>query len=154
LVQLFQYLPELRPLWSFSQDLYRLLDDSKTLRVARWRYTLLRQGPKYQGVRELVEALDLLAGPKLAKGMAFVGQPAQTQVRTNNHVERMNRRLRFAEKVRYRWRNRKWVVRWVVLLLDFCWEQAAEAAAASAGTKPVGERSAGRPGDRGKRKVA
>src|SRR5262249_40301153 len=37
LVKLFQYLPELRPLWYFSQDLYHLLDDSKTLRVARWR---------------------------------------------------------------------------------------------------------------------
>lgn len=43
--------------------------------------------------------------------MAFVQQPAERQVRTNNHVERLNRRLRFAEKVRYRWRKRKWVVR-------------------------------------------
>jgi hypothetical protein len=33
--------------------------------------------------------LDLLAGPKLAKGMAFVGQPVDKQVRTNNHVERL-----------------------------------------------------------------
>jgi hypothetical protein len=99
LVKPFQYLPELQPLWYFSQDLYHLLDDSKTQRVARWRYTLLRHDPKYQGVRELVKALDLLAGPKLAKGMAFVQQPAGKQVRTNNHVERMNRRLRFAEKV-------------------------------------------------------
>ena len=48
--------------------------------------------------------LDLLAEPKLSKAMAFVQQPAERQVRTNNHVERMNRRLRFAEKVRYRWR--------------------------------------------------
>jgi hypothetical protein len=44
--------------------------------MARWRYTLLCQDAKYQGVRELVEALDLLAGPKLAKAMAFVQQPA------------------------------------------------------------------------------
>src|SRR5262245_6083859 len=70
LAKMLAYLPELRTLRSFSQDLYRLLDDSRTLRVA-----------------------------------------------TNNHVERLNRRLRFAEKVRYRWRKRKWVVRWVVLLL-------------------------------------
>ncbi len=100
LEQLFAYLPELRPLWSFSQDLYRLLDNSQTLRVARWRSTWLRYDPKYQGVRELVEALELLAEPKLAKAMAFVQQPAGRQVRTNNHVERLNRRLRFAEKVR------------------------------------------------------
>ena len=148
LVKMFQYLPELRPLWYFSQDLYRLLDDSKNLRVARWRYTLLRGDPKYQEVRELVEALDLLAGPKLVKAMAFVQQPAGGQVRTNNHVERMNRRLRFAEKVRYRWRKRRWVVRWVVLLLDVCWQQA------GTGTKQPGERSPPQPSERGKSKAA
>ncbi len=154
LVQLFVYLPELRPLWYFSQDIYRLLDDAKTLRVARWRYTLLRHDPKYQGVRELVEALDLLAGPKLAKVMAFVQQPGGGQVRTNNHVERMNRRLRFAEKVRYRWRKRKWVVRWVVLLLDVCWQEAAAAGAASPGTERRAERSPPQPRAGGKRKAA
>jgi Transposase len=153
LVQMFQYLPELRPLWYFSQDIYRLLDDSKTLRVARWRYTLLRHDPGYQGVRELVEALDLLAGPKLAKGMAFVGQPAEAQVRTNNHVERLNRRLRFAEKVRYKWRQRKWVVRWVVLLLDVCWRQAAEVAAAGTAAKRPGKRSPPQPSAGNKKKV-
>jgi Transposase len=154
LVQMFAYLPELRPAWYFSQDIYRLLDDSKTLRVARWRYTLLRHDPKYQGVRELVAALDLLAGPKLAKVMAFVQQPGGGQARTNNHVERMNRRLRFAEKVRYRWRKRKWVVRWVVLLLDVCWQEAAAAAAGGPGTKRPAERSPPQPRAGGKRKVA
>src|SRR5262249_3059874 len=138
LVQLFGYLPELRPLWRFCQDIYRLLDDSKTPRVARWRYTLLRKDPKYQGVRELVGALDLLAEPKLAKVLAFVQQPDGVRLRTHNHVERMNRRLRFAEKVRYRWRKRKWVVRWVVLLLDVCWQEAAAVAASDSGTTPAG----------------
>jgi hypothetical protein len=90
--------------------------------VARWRYTLRRHDPKYQEVREPVAAWDLLAGPKLAKAMALVQQPAEGRVRTNNQVERMNRRLRFAEKVRYRWRKRKWVVRGVVLL-DVCWRE-------------------------------
>jgi hypothetical protein len=154
LVKMLAYLPELQPLWSFSQDLYRLLDNSQTLRVARWRYTWLRYDPKYQEVRELVEALELLAEPKLTKAMAFVGQPSGRQVRTNNHVERLNRRLRFAEKVRYRWRQRKWVVRWVVLLLDVCWQQATEAAAADKGAKQSGERSPHPTGCQGKRKVA
>src|SRR5947209_8325353 len=148
LAQLLAYLPELRPLWTFSQDLYRLLDNSATLRVARWRYTWLRYDPKYKDVRELVEALDLLADPKLAKAMAFLGQPAGSQVRTNNHVERMNRRLRFAEKVRYRWRKRKWVVRWVVLLLDLSWQQAAEAAAADEEVKPAGDSTPSQPSAR------
>jgi hypothetical protein len=154
LVQMFQYLPELRPLWYFSQELYRLLDDSKNLRVARWRYTLLCHDSKYQGMRELVEALDLLAGPKLAKAMAFVQQPAEGQVRTNNHVERLNRRLRFAEKVRYRWRKRKWVVRWVVLLLDVCWQQAAEVAAVDTGEKRQEERLQPQPRARGRKRAA
>jgi hypothetical protein len=153
LVQMFQYLPELRPLWYFSRDLYRLLDDSKSLRVARWRYKLLCQDSKYQEVRELVEALNLLAGPKLTKAMAFVQQPAEGQVRTNNHVERLNRRLRFAEKVRYRWRKRKWVVRWAVLL-DVCWRQAAETAAASTGGKRPEERSPPNPRARGRKRSA
>lgn len=88
---------------------------------------VLKQDPKYQGVRELVEALDLLAEPKLTRMMAFVQAPQRQ--RTNHHVERMNRRLRFAEKVRYRWRKRRWVVRWVVLLLDICWQESAKAKA-------------------------
>lgn len=141
LAKLFAYLPELRVLRSFSQNLYRLLDDSKTLRVARWRWTWLRYDPRYQGVRELVAALELLAEPKLTKMMAFLGQPADRQVRTNNHVERMNRRLRFAEKVRYRWRKRKWVVRWVVLLLDAWWQERAGEASPAAAPASAGERS-------------
>jgi hypothetical protein len=154
LEQLFAYLPQLRPLWSFSQDVYRLLDDSRTLRVARWRHTWLRYDPKYQEVRELVEALDLLAEPKLTKAMAFVQQPTGSQVRTNNHVERLNRRLRFAEKVRYRWRKRKWVVRWVVLLLDICWQQAAEATTTDKKAEQLGERSPPQPKARGKKMAA
>jgi hypothetical protein len=69
--------------------------------------TWLRYDPKYQGVRELVEALELLAEPKLTKAMPFVQQPPGRRVWTNNHAERLNRRLRFAEKVRYRWPQRK-----------------------------------------------
>src|SRR5262245_3717542 len=151
LERLFAYLPELRPLGSFSQNLYRLLDDSATLWVARWRWTWLRYDPEYQEVRELVAALELVAEPKLTKAMAFVQQALGSQVRTNNHVERMNRRLRFAEKVRYRWRKRRWVVRWMVLLLDGSWQQAAEATPQVA---PQAERSPPEPNPRGKKRVA
>jgi hypothetical protein len=153
LEQLFAYLPELRPLWSFSQGVYRLLGDSGTLRVARWRYAWLRYDPAYQEVRELMQALDVLAEPKLTKALAFLGQPAGSRVRTNNHAERMNRRLRFAEKVRYRWRKRRWVVRWVVLLLDGYWREAA-AAAPDEGAKRSAERSPPQSSTRGKKRVA
>jgi hypothetical protein len=149
LVQMFVYLPQLRPLWYFSQEICRLLADAKNLRVARWRYTHMKTDAKYQEVRELVEALDLLRGEKLTKAMAFVSQPVARRVRTNNHVERMNRRLRFAEKVRYRWRQRQWVVRYVVLLLDVWWQEAA-----AARRRPQEERSPPRQRDRGRKKVA
>jgi hypothetical protein len=39
-------------------------------------------------------------------------------VRTNNHVERVSRRLRYFEKVRYKWRRRRTIVRFVILALD------------------------------------
>src|SRR5262249_49248989 len=113
LQQLLAYLPELRLLWRVRPNRHPFVGGGRALRVARWRWTWLRYDPQYQEVRELVAALELLAEPKLAKVMAFVQQAAGRQVRTNNHVERLNRRLRFAEKVRYRWRKRKWVVRWV-----------------------------------------
>jgi hypothetical protein len=154
LQKMLAYLPELRTLRSFSQDIYRLLDDSKTLRVARWRRSWLRYDPRYQEVEELMKALDLLEEPKLGKAMAFVGQLAGRQVRTNNHVERMNRRLRFAEKVRYRWRKRRWVVRWVVLLLDRCWQQVASTTAADKETTQSDKRSPPRQGTQGHRMAA
>jgi Transposase len=125
LVRMFQYLPELRTLWQFSQDVYQALRDDQALRVARRRWTVLRRDPEYQAVAELAAALGLLEGGKLDKVLAFLSVPAAERVRTNNHVERANRRLRFAEKVRYKWRRRRWVVRYVVLLLDVCWRQAA-----------------------------
>ena len=46
-------------------------------------------------------------------------------MRTNNHVERANRMIRLLEKVRYKWRRRKTLVRFVVLRLDHIWSQAA-----------------------------
>ena len=52
---------------------------------------------------------------------AAVNNPISQRVRTNNHVERTNRMFRFLEKVRYKWRRRKTLVRFVVLTLDDVW---------------------------------
>ena len=93
--------------------------------MARRRWTVLRRDPEYQAVAELAAALGLLEGGKLDKVLAFRSVPAAERVRTNNQVERANRRWRFAEKVRYQWRRRRWLVRYVVLLLDVCWRQPA-----------------------------
>lgn len=49
--------------------------------------------------------------------IAFLRESVGKRVRTNNHVERVNRRLRYWEKVRYKWRRRKTLVRFVVPVL-------------------------------------
>jgi hypothetical protein len=53
--------------------------------------------------------------------MAYLNNPISQRVRTNNHVERTNRMFRLLEKVRYKWRSRKTLVRFVVLTLDDVW---------------------------------
>lgn len=60
----------------------------------------------------------MLTEEKFAKMIAFLASPSGRRVRTNNHVERTNRRLRFLEKVRYKWKRRRTLVRFVVLTLD------------------------------------
>ena len=60
---------------------------------------------------------------KFAKLMAYLKNPVSRRVRTNNHVERTNRMFRFLEKVRYKWRRRRTLVRFVVLTLDEIWKE-------------------------------
>jgi hypothetical protein len=116
--QMFEYLPELKTLWQFSQEAYKLWDDQQSRKVARWRWTRLKNNPQYQQVPELKEVLDWLTEEKFQKTQAFLGQPAEERLKTNNHVERANRRLRFDEKVRYKFRKRKSLVRFVLLRIS------------------------------------
>ena len=58
---------------------------------------------------------------KFPKLMAYLRNPLSQRVRTNNHVERTNRMFRLLEKVRYKWRRRRTLVRFVVLKLDEVW---------------------------------
>jgi hypothetical protein len=127
--QLFDYLPELRTLWHFASEVRALFEPGARVQTLwKRRAALLREG-KYQAVPELAEALGMLEAGKFRKLVAFAASTAGQRVRTNNHVERANRRLRFWEKVRYKWRRRKWVVRFVLLALDRWWKQAATAKA-------------------------
>ena len=77
--------------------------------------------PKFQAVPELVQAMKQLDEEKFAKLMAYLNNPVIQRVRTNNHVERTNRMIRFWEKLRYKWRRRRTLVRFVVLKLDDIW---------------------------------
>jgi len=124
LCQMFRYLPELRPLWSFCREVYQLFSAEQVLRLARRRRTLLLKKASYQEVPELVEALGLLKGEKFDQMVAFLECPVGQRVRTNNHVERMNRKVRFDEKVRYSWRSRRSLDRFLHLRLGRLGQQA------------------------------
>jgi hypothetical protein len=130
LVQMFEYLPELRTLWYFACDARRLFEKEARVQTLFKRRAELLRGGQYRAVPELAEAMALLEEGKYSKAVAFVYSPLAEKVRTNNHVERANRRLRFAEKLRYKWRRRQWVVRFVLLGLDRWWRRAAEASQA------------------------
>jgi hypothetical protein len=115
---MFGYEAELRVLWRFSQEVYKVWHPEQSRKVARWRWTRLKGNRAYQAVAELKEVLDWLDGERMDKTQAFTGQPVGGRQKTNNHVERMNRRLRFDEKARYRWRRRKSIVRFVLLRIS------------------------------------
>jgi len=112
---MFGYEPELKVLWCFCQEAYKLWQTEQSRKVARWRWSRLKGNPAYQRVPELKAVLAWLDGEKFAKTQAFRTQPVGRRQKTNNHVERMNRKLRFDEKARYKWRRRKSIVRFILL---------------------------------------
>jgi hypothetical protein len=126
--QMFAYLPELRPLWTFCQEVYQLFNASQVVRLARRRRTLLLKKQSYQEVPELVKAMNLLEEEKFDKMVTFLECSAGARVRTNNHVERTNRKIRFDEKVRYKWRSLRSLDRFLRLRLHLLAQQPSTAA--------------------------
>lgn len=118
LSQMFRYLPELRTLREFVLDVYRLFDPEQSRHQARCRRAALVKNPKFLADPDLAKALAMLDPEKFDKMIAYLHSPSGKRVRTNNHVERTNRRIRHFEKVRYKWRRRRTIVRFVVLALD------------------------------------
>jgi len=86
----------------------------------------------FQAVPELAKAMEQLNEEKFPKLMAYLKNPISRRVRTNNHVERTNRMFRLLEKVRYKWRQRRMLVRFVVVILDAIWGDWTPAEAKSA----------------------
>jgi transposase-like protein len=128
LSQMFEYLPELRRLRQFVLDIHRLFDPERSFRRAANQWAKLVNTPEYLADPDLARALAMLTPEKFEKMTAYLDSPLGKRVRTNNHVERTNRRLRYLEKVRYKWRRRRTIVRFVVLALDRWWRrQAAKA---------------------------
>ena len=118
LSQVFRYLPSARVLRDFVRAIYRLFDPDQSPHQARCRRAALVSDPRYRADPDLAQALGMLVPEKFDKMMTFLHRPVAKRVRTNNHVERTNRRLRHFEKVRYKWRRRRAIVRFVVLALD------------------------------------
>jgi hypothetical protein len=117
LIQMFHYLPQLRPLWHFCSEVYQVFNAEQVVRLARRRRTLLLKKASYQEVPELAKAMGLLEGEKFDKMVAFLQTTQGPKVRTNNHVERANRKIRFDEKVRYKWRSHRSLDRFLRLRL-------------------------------------
>ncbi len=136
LVLMFQYEPQLRTLWRFAREVRGLFDKDARVQTLYKRRAELLRNEKYKAVPELARAMEMLEKGKFKKAVAFVYSAAGEKVRTNNHVERTNRKIRFAEKSRYKWRRRKWVVRFVLLALDRWWQQAARSSQAEPAAVP------------------
>jgi hypothetical protein len=123
LKQMLEYLPELATLRRFADRLYWLFDAPKDYHQASCRRSVVVRDSAFQSVPELVRALEQLNEEKFPKLMAYLNNPVCRRVRTNNHVERTNRLFRFLEKVRYKWRRRRTLVRFVVMTLDRVWRE-------------------------------
>jgi hypothetical protein len=117
------YLPGLKTLRDFVDRLEMLFEEDQSEVLAWARHAALLRSGAFLAVPELAAAIGLLAAEKFAKMIAFLKSPACRRVRTNNHVERVNRKLRHQEKARYKWRKRRRIVRFLVLLLDRWWGQ-------------------------------
>jgi Transposase len=118
LSQMYRYLPALMDLRQFVLKVYGLFDPDLTRHQARCRRAALATNQTYLADPHLAEAIAILDSNKFDKMIAYLHSPAGQRIRTNNHVERTNRRLRLYEKVRYKWRARRTIIRFLVLALD------------------------------------
>jgi hypothetical protein len=110
-----EYLPSLCVLRQFVDRVQRLFAAEQTVHQAWCRRGALLRTAAFQGVPELAKVLQSLTVEDFSKMVAFLRSPVGQRMRTNNHVERTNRRLRYLEKVRYKWRGRRSMVRFIVL---------------------------------------
>jgi transposase-like protein len=119
--QMLEYLPELSTLRRFADRIYGMFDAPKDVHQASCRRSAIVRDTEFLAVPELAKAMEQVRDEKFPKLMAYLRNPVSRRVRTNNHVERTNRMFRLLEKVRYKWRRRKTLVRFVVLTLNRIW---------------------------------
>jgi hypothetical protein len=109
--------PTLGVLRSFVNDLHELFAVRRSKNQAWEIWRRMRRHPSYLKNAHLGKALEVLKKDNMIKLLHYLDRPSSTRrkVRTNNHVERCNRVLRYLEKVRYKWRRRKTIVRHILL---------------------------------------
>jgi hypothetical protein len=118
LSRMFAAAPVLRRLRQFVLLVYGIFQPDLSFRQAAGRWADLVTTPEFSAHPHLARAIAMLEPEKFDKMIAYLQSPVGQRVRTNNHVERTNRRLRYFEKVRYKWRRRRTIVRFVVLALE------------------------------------
>ncbi len=154
LQRMLEYLPGSVALRYFADRIYWLFDAPKDYHQASCRRAAVVGEEMFLRVPELVKALEQLSEEKFPKIMAYLRDPISRRVRTNNHVERTNRIVRFLEKVRYKWRRRKMLVRFLVLRLAHIWSQAAAGSGQTGSRRAVPTSSNPHPPGRKPRQVA
>jgi hypothetical protein len=135
LAQLLEYAPALGVLRAFEDGMYSLFERGQTEATAWRRHAAMLSQPAYAAIPELAKALAMLTAEQYGKMIAFLRSPVGSRVRTNNHVERMNRVLRLYEKSRYKWRQARSKVRFVWLLVERRWGQRVRSWGAGSGAK-------------------
>ena len=109
--------PTLGTLRSFVDDLHELFAVRRGKDQAWKIWRRMRRNQSYLKNEHLRKALEILSKDNMLKLLTYLDRPTsiRSKVRTNNHVERCNRVLRYLEKVRYKWRRRRTIVRHILL---------------------------------------
>ena len=117
LEQLSSLSPTLVTLRKFTDDVHALFSLRRQPDKAWQIWRRMRRSAKYLEIPSLAKALEILNKSNMEKLLVYLDRPPseRTKTRTNNHVERCNRKLRYLEKVRYKWRRSKTIIRHVLL---------------------------------------
>lgn len=112
--------PTLGILRSFVDDLHELFAVRRSKDQAWKIWRRMRRNQSYLSNEHLCKALEVLKKENMVKLLTYLDRPPSTRskIRTNNHVERCNRVLRYLEKVRYKWRRRRTIVRHILLQFE------------------------------------
>jgi hypothetical protein len=112
--------PTLGVLRLFVNDLHELSAVRRS-QVQAWKiWRRIRRNPSYLRNKHLVKALEVLKKNNMVRLFNYLEHAVaiRSKIRTNNHVERCNRVLRYLEKVRCKWRRRRTIVRHILLQFE------------------------------------